>query len=148
MKKTHILPILILLIVAVLLSQPAVANEPHQVFLPALPVNNGGCTPPSGNLPRSIPMERDGSDMPPATWIYVSDPSITVEITSPCDPLSHIWISEFYQDATYPNGFWTGFLPIQRSRFQIMKYVIGRNRIWVSFTSTNHIPYSVESSTP
>ena len=92
MKKMHIRPTLILLALAVLASQPIAADEPHQMFLPMIPVNNGGCDPAPG-------------DTPPATWVFVTDPSITVEITNPCDPMSHILSSEFYQDAAHPNGY-------------------------------------------
>lgn len=131
MRKTCIL--LALLILA--LSSSTSADEPHRMFLPAIPISNGGCVPVIG-------------DPTPATVVYIPPPSVTVEVLSPCDPVSHIATRVFYQDEAHPTGYWTTWAPIQEARFTVLKQVWGRNQIWIEFTSLSDIPYSVETKTP
>lgn len=135
MKAKHILPILVLLIMAVLFSQPTSADEPHRMFLPAIPVNNGGC---SAFI----------SDPPFPTVVWVQDPSSTIDVLSPCDPVYHMRMRTFYQDAEHPEGYWTTWARLPSTRFQMYKEVLGRTQIWVEFTSLGAKPYSVETSTP
>lgn len=118
-----------------LVGTAAAQDVPHQMFLPAIPVNNGGCTPIVG-------------DPPPATLIWVEDPYVTVDILSPCDPINHVMMRTFYQDATYPGGVWTRWTHISEANFTIYMHVLGRTQVWVQFTSLGPKPYSIETSTP
>lgn len=137
MKAKHILPILVLLIVGAVCSQPISADEPspHRAFLPSIPVNNGGCSPIVG-------------DPPHATLVWVGDPYITVEILSPCNPVTHIVMRTFYQDAAHPTGVWTRWIHISEASFRIYMNVLDRTQVWVEFSSLAPYPYNVEVSVP
>lgn len=133
MKKLVILFVLLSMIIGPVAS--ADEPPPHRVFLPALPVNNGGCSAIVGTPP-------------PATLVWVEDPYITVDILSPCDPVSHIMMRTFYQDAAHPAGYWTTWTHISEANFRIYMHVLGRTQVWVEFTSLGPKPYSVEVSVP
>lgn len=133
MKKLTILFVLLSLLIV----PSASANEPppQRMFLPAIPANNGGCNPIVGTPP-------------PAILVDVQDPYITVDILSPCDPISHIMMRTFYQDEAHPMGVWTRWMHISESNFRIYMRVLGRIQTQVGFTSLGPKPYSVEVSVP